>query len=66
MPEAGNIFFECDPEKNTACSKESCYIHGGPCHRTRKHIYAKDPDKMEIIIPTDGKEFDLDEYDEHI
>lgn len=57
-----NVFFECDPEKNTQCGKESCHINGGPCHLTKKRIYANNPDKITIIIPTDGKEFDLDEH----
>lgn len=26
--------YECDPEKNTECTKESCFINGGPCHMT--------------------------------
>lgn len=26
--------YECDPEKNIYCSKESCCINGGKCHET--------------------------------
>ena len=25
----------CDPDKNTECTKEGCYIHGGECYLTR-------------------------------
>lgn len=29
-------FYFCNPEKNTDCTKESCYINGGPCKLTSK------------------------------
>lgn len=30
----------CDPEKNKACTKESCYINGGECRETYHREYA--------------------------
>ena len=32
---AGEDLYLCDPDKNTECTKEGCYIHGGDCHLTR-------------------------------
>lgn len=26
----------CDPEKNTQCRKNECYINGGECHLTSR------------------------------
>ncbi len=34
--------FVCDPEKNTECTKESCYINGGECHHTTHKEYAEE------------------------
>ena len=34
--------YECDPEKNTECTKEGCYINGGECSRTTKKEYARE------------------------
>lgn len=57
MGKAANGFlFLCDPEKNTECSKTNCHINGGDCSHTRKGIYAKDPSKVTMVIPTDGAE----------
>ena len=28
--------YRCNPEKNQECTKESCFINGGPCKRTFK------------------------------
>ena len=57
---ADNFYFECDPTKNVECSKESCYLNGGPCHLTKYGKYAADPLKVTLIIPTDGKELTND------
>lgn len=32
----------CDPNKNTECSKTSCYINGGPCFHTTKKEYSNE------------------------
>ena len=34
--------YECDPEKNTECTKEGCFINGGECSRTTKKEYARE------------------------
>ena len=26
--------YPCDPEKNTRCGKDFCFINGGPCSET--------------------------------
>lgn len=33
--------FECNPEKNTKCTKTGCFINGGPCHATENIEYAQ-------------------------
>ena len=33
--------YDCDPQKNTECTKESCHKNGGPCHKTSNPEYAK-------------------------
>lgn len=32
---AGDDLYLCDPDKNTECTKEGCYINGGPCCLTK-------------------------------
>ena len=34
--------YECDPEKNTECTKEGCFINGGPCHMTVYEEFKKE------------------------
>lgn len=34
--------YECDPEKNTDCTKESCFINGGPCFMTVYEEFKKE------------------------
>ena len=34
--------YECDPEKNTECTKEGCFIDGGPCHMTVYEEFKKE------------------------
>ena len=34
--------YECDPEKNTNCTKEGCFINGGPCHMTVYEEFKKE------------------------
>lgn len=29
----------CDPEKNTQCRKNECYIYGGECHLTSQKAF---------------------------
>ena len=29
----------CDPEKNTKCRKNECYIYGGKCHLTSQKAF---------------------------
>lgn len=41
MQEQTDILFECDPYKNTDCSKTGCYINGGECRHTRHLKYAR-------------------------
>ena len=36
------VLFECDPEKNTECSKTCCYIIGGECRLTTKPEYRRE------------------------
>jgi hypothetical protein len=38
-----DTLFPCDPEKNTECNKRGCFINGGPCSKTRKLAFAKQP-----------------------
>ena len=45
----------CDPEKNELCSKEGCYILGGPCKHTTDKAYEKkqtNQDKIAEIVRT--------------
>ena len=37
------IFYTCDPEKHTECSKTECYLHGGRCSKTKNAAFAKEP-----------------------
>ena len=34
--------YECDPNKNTECTKESCFINGGPCCLTVYEEFKKE------------------------
>jgi hypothetical protein len=34
--------YECDPTKHTECTKEMCFINGGPCHKTLHEKYKKE------------------------
>lgn len=46
--------YECDPEKNTECGKQSCaYLGIGDCQCTLDLKYAKDPEPVITFI--DGK-----------
>lgn len=44
------LIYECDPNKNTICSKTACSINGGPCKNTTDYKYAKQPVILEGII----------------
>lgn len=49
-----NVLYACDPEKNTACTKQSCHINGGPCCSTRHLEYAKQPvTTCRLMLPVD-------------
>ena len=49
-----NVLYACDPEKNTACTKQACHINGGPCCSTRHLEYAKQPvTTCRIMLPVD-------------
>ena len=39
---AGEPVYECDPEKNTTCRKNGCYLYGGLCKLTRNAEYKRD------------------------
>lgn len=47
---AGNFMFLCDPRKNTTCSKTACHMYGGPCKHTKYMKYAKDPNKVTMVV----------------
>lgn len=51
---ADGFLFECDPSKNKECKKTACHLNGGPCHNTRRGIYAKDPSKVTMVVSTDA------------
>ena len=59
MPDKPNRpnLFECDPEKNTECSKKDCYINGGRCRFTSKETFKLDKSikgklrRKEIPVP---------------
>lgn len=42
MMDLGNELYLCDPDKNTECKKQSCFINGGPCKYTTKERCKKD------------------------
>lgn len=35
------IIYPCDPEKNTTCTKQSCFVNGGPCYHTTNPEFKK-------------------------
>lgn len=41
----GERLYECDPDKNTECSKRFCHVHGGNCHQTYNKEFAKEGTK---------------------
>lgn len=47
LPLWGNLprkTYPCDPEKNTACGRATCFIEGGICRRTlNKRFEQKNP-----------------------
>lgn len=47
--------FICDPEKNTSCKKNNCYIHNGQCNKTDKEVFKKEGLEMEKIKSTTYK-----------
>ena len=47
----------CCPSLNTECTKEGCFIHGGPCQSTTDWKYAR-CDPYGNLLTSDGEEFD--------
>lgn len=41
--------FICDPEKNTSCKKNNCYIHNGQCNKTDKEEFSRKSIKEDLI-----------------
>ncbi len=41
MQEQPDTLFECDPYKNTECSKTGCFLRGGECYQTKHLKYAR-------------------------
>lgn len=62
---AHGFLFACDPEKNVACKKSGCHIFGGPCKHTKYMKYAKNPDKVIMVVSTDAKTLGKDESDDN-
>ena len=42
----------CDPKKNTKCTKESCFLNGGPCDKTKDINMASDIIPVDAFAPT--------------
>lgn len=36
------VLVPCDPDKNTGCTKENCYINGGDCSYTKQKEFIKE------------------------
>lgn len=43
----GVTLYRCDPAKNTACSKTSCFTDGGPCYLTKHKDFEKTEESTE-------------------
>lgn len=53
------ITYTCDPELNTQCNKQSCFIFGGNCRRTAHLEFAKQPvEKVRLDVPMSQEDFD--------
>lgn len=39
------MFYRCNPEKATTCSKRTCFINGGNCALTSNPMFAQDMNK---------------------
>ena len=52
--------YECDPEKNVECKKETCFVNGGACEMTHQLEYAKAFSKTYTIIPRAMHESDIE------
>ena len=48
MPTIPRIY-ECDPNKNIGCTKEGCFVRGGPCHRTSIAIFQREMQTSECM-----------------
>lgn len=58
--------YPCDPERNTECSKRSCYLHGGPCSKTTNPVYRKRTLEEEFPIRVKKEEKKANESSEGI
>lgn len=48
------IYYECDPEKHTECSKTNCWVNGGPCKHTTHIEFAQDPNApVKLVLPVE-------------
>jgi hypothetical protein len=44
------VVYICDPEKNHECTKERCFLNGGPCRCTAFTDFAKTGEKSKPIV----------------
>lgn len=44
-----SYLYECDPDKNTECSKEACFVKGGECHLTSYPEYASKSEEVRTL-----------------
>ena len=42
--------YECDPSKNTLCTKTHCYLNGGDCHQTLNIDFRRDKSMLKEIM----------------
>ena len=45
----GTYIYECDPDKNTECSKVGCYLNGGCCLFTTKQECGISPNNVGTV-----------------
>ena len=42
------MIYPCDPEKNTTCTKQSCFVNGGPCCHTTNPEFKRTTEKNRV------------------
>lgn len=52
------MLFECDPEKNTKCTKEYCHLNGGPCRYTKYPAFLKEDGKLRFVLSMDESDYE--------